>query len=58
MRVKDPQAAAMIFLGSLQSYAFLHRVLRAFDPPFPLERYVDTLLEVWTRGVIPSRRLS
>lgn len=58
LRVKDPQAAAMIFLGSLQSYAFLHRVLRAFDPPFPLERYLDTLLEVWTRGAFQPRRPS
>lgn len=52
--VRDPRAAALAFLGSLNAYVFLHRVMRIADPPVPLRRYVDTLLEIWSRGAIRS----
>jgi AcrR family transcriptional regulator len=57
LEVRDARAAALAFLGSLNAYVFFHRVMRIADPPVPLRRYVDTLIEVWTRGAIrPSRR--
>jgi len=52
LRIKDPRSAALAFLGSLHSYVFLHKVLVALDPPVPLKRYVNTLLEIWMRGAI------
>jgi AcrR family transcriptional regulator len=58
LEVRDPRAAALAFLGSLNAYVFLHRVMRIADPPVPLRRYVDTLLEIWDRGAIrPARRV-
>jgi AcrR family transcriptional regulator len=56
LEVRDPRAAALAFLGSLNAYVFLHRVVRIADPPVPLPRYVDTLLDVWKKGAIRSRR--
>jgi AcrR family transcriptional regulator len=57
LRVRDPRAAALAFLGSLNAYVFLHRVMRIADPPVPLRLYVDTLIEIWQRGAIrPARR--
>ena len=55
LAVPDPEAAALMFMGSLHSYVFLHRVFRIADPPMPLERYLDTLLDVWCHGARPRR---
>jgi AcrR family transcriptional regulator len=52
LKVKDPEASALAFLGSLQSYAFIHVVLRVFDPPFPFERYLDNLVDIWASGIV------
>ena len=49
--MRNPRAAALAFLGSLQAYVFLHRVLH-IDPPVPFERYLDTVLEIWKKGAI------
>ena len=51
-RTADPLAAALVFLGSLQSYVALHRLARVLDPPLPLDRYLNTLFEIWGRGVL------
>jgi AcrR family transcriptional regulator len=51
----DTKAAAMAFLGSLHSYVMLHKVAKVMDPPLPLERYLDTLIEIWTRGAPPPK---
>ncbi len=57
IRVRDPRAAALAFLGSLNAYVFFHRVMRIADPPVPLARYVDTLLDIWSRGAVsPAAR--
>jgi AcrR family transcriptional regulator len=56
LRVRNTRAAAILFAGSLQSYAFLHQVLNVFDTPFPLDTYLDTLFDVWTSGAIAIRR--
>ncbi len=52
LRLRDPRAAALAFLGSLHSYVFLHRIVRIFEPPLPLDAYLDTLIDVWTTGAI------
>ncbi len=51
VRLRDPRAAALAFVGSLQSYVFMHRVLR-IEPPVPLPRYLDTLLDLWRNGAL------
>jgi AcrR family transcriptional regulator len=53
--VRNARAAALAFLGSLQSYVFLHRVLH-IEPPIPLEAYLDTVIDIWRRGAIRVRR--
>jgi len=60
LRVRDPQAAAMAFIGNLNAYVFFHRVVPLVDPPLPLDRYVDTLLDIWSRGAlaVPRKRAS
>jgi AcrR family transcriptional regulator len=55
LSLKDPRAAALSFVGAVQSYVFLHRVLR-LSPPVSLSRYLDTLLEIWARGAFSVRR--
>jgi AcrR family transcriptional regulator len=52
----DPRSAAVAFLATLHSYVALHRVVRAVDPPIPLARYLDTVVEVWTRGALAPPR--
>lgn len=58
VKVRNPRAAALAFMGSLHAYVFLNRVLKIADPPIPLDTYLDTLLEVWSRGAIlePKRK--
>lgn len=57
VRVKNPRAAALAFMGSLHAYVFLNRILKIADPPIPLDTYLDTLLEVWSRGaILPTPR--
>jgi AcrR family transcriptional regulator len=53
--VRSARAAALAFLGSLQSYVFLHRVLH-IEPPIPLGAYLDTVLDIWKRGAIRGPR--
>jgi AcrR family transcriptional regulator len=55
LRLRDPRAGALAFVGALQSYVFMHRVLR-ITPPIPLPRYLDTLLDIWTRGALSAGR--
>ena len=52
LKIDDPRAAALAFIGSIHSYVFLHRILRIIDPPHPLSRYLNTLLDIWTNGAI------
>lgn len=58
IRVDDPRAAALLFMGSLLSYVFIHYVLRIFDPPYPVADYVDSLLDLWTEGAISRAEAS
>jgi AcrR family transcriptional regulator len=54
LRLSDPRAAALLLIGSCHSYVTLHRIARIADPPLPLDRYLDTLVEIWTRGALPA----
>ena len=56
LRLRDPRAAALAYLGALHSYVFLHRIARVFDPPLPLPTYLDTLLDIWTAGAIRAAK--
>ncbi|HEX9163569.1 MAG TPA: TetR/AcrR family transcriptional regulator [Thermoanaerobaculia bacterium] len=56
IRVADPRAAALLFMGSLVSYVFLHHVLNVFERPYPLGDYIDSLIELWTRGAIVPKK--
>jgi len=60
VRIGDPQAAAMAFMGTLNAYVFFHRVLQLVEPPLPLDRYIDTVLDIWSRGALkrPQKRAS
>ena len=57
LRVRDPRAAAMGFMGSFHAYVFLHHVLKVQEPPLDLDLYVNTVLDIWMRGaIVPPRR--
>jgi AcrR family transcriptional regulator len=53
LKVKDPRAAAIGLLGTLIAYVMLHRVARAIEPPLPLGRYLDALVDIWLAGLAP-----
>src|SRR5713101_6376623 len=52
IRRGDPRAAAILFMGSLQSYVFMHHVLKVAPQPYPLDRYIDALVDLWSSGAI------
>lgn len=54
VRLKDPRAAAFAFAATLHSYVMLHEVIPALEEPLPLEAYLDTVIDIWTRGAISS----
>jgi AcrR family transcriptional regulator len=51
VRIGSPRAAALLFMGSLQSYVFLHHVVNV-QPVYPLADYIDALLDLWSHGGI------
>lgn len=52
LKIDDPLAATLGFMGALQAYVWFHKVMRALDPPLPLPRYVDHLVALYC----PPRR--
>jgi AcrR family transcriptional regulator len=56
IQIRDPRAAALLFMGSLLSYVFIHHVLRVVEPPYPLNDYVDALLGLWSYGGFRGRK--
>jgi AcrR family transcriptional regulator len=52
LRVANPRAAAFSFFATVHSYVFLQHVVEALEEPMPLDEYLDTVLDVWTRGAI------
>src|SRR5205823_10170629 len=51
LRVRDPRAAALLFMGSLQGYVLFHHVLK-MPPVCTLSEYIDTLIDLWCEGAI------
>jgi len=56
MRIEDPYAAAGAFLGALHSYVFLTEIAGAFEEDVSMERFLATVLDVWSRGTAPPRK--
>ncbi len=54
--VDDPRAAALLFMGSLLSYVFIHYIMNVVPRPYPLPDYIDSLIELWTNGAIVQRK--
>ncbi len=51
-----PTAAAFAFLATVHSFVFLQHVVQALEKPMALDDYLDTVLDVWTWGVIVGER--
>ena len=51
LRVPDPRAAALLFMGSLQGYVLFHHVLK-ITPVYPLNDFIDALIDLWCEGAI------
>jgi len=50
------RAAALAFLATLHSYVFMQQVMQILDEPLPVADYLDTVVDVWTRGIVGPRR--
>jgi AcrR family transcriptional regulator len=51
IRDGDPRSLALLFVGHLQSYVLLHTVLNV-KPVYPLDRFLDALIDLWVGGAI------
>ncbi len=62
LRVENPQAAALAFLGACHAHVFFHRVLANVEPPVATDDYIDTLIAMWRGGALakaaPTRKKS
>jgi len=57
LSVANPRAAAFAFFATVHSFVFLQHVVEALEKPMPLDEYLDTVLDVWTRGAFaPASR--
>jgi len=54
VRRADPRALALLFLGQLQSYVFIHHIL-GVTPGYPLASYLDALIDLWTGGALAPK---
>jgi hypothetical protein len=54
IRVADPTAAALMFMGSLVGYVFIHHVVQGMPKQYPLPDYIDALIDLWSRGGITA----
>ena len=50
------RAAALAFLGTLHSYVFMQQVMEILDEPLPMKDYLDTVVDVWTRGIVTDAK--
>ena len=48
IRIDDERAAARLFLGSLHAYVLYQHVIKL--PSYPLEAYLDALIDLWSHG--------
>src|SRR5436190_5157732 len=51
LRVRNPRAAALLFMGSLQGYVLFHQVLK-MPAVCSLPEYIDNLIDIWCEGAI------
>jgi AcrR family transcriptional regulator len=49
IREADPRATALLFMGQLNSYVLIHSLL-GMTPVYPLDRYLDELIALWSEG--------
>ncbi len=54
LRLEDPETAAFAFLSTVHSFVFLQHVVQVLEKPMALNEYLDTVIEIWTRGAIVS----
>lgn len=54
VRIRDYRAAALAFLATLHSYVFMQQVMQVLEEPLAVNDYLDTVLDVWARGVLPE----
>jgi AcrR family transcriptional regulator len=52
IRVQDSRSAALAFLATLHSYVFMQQVMQILETPLPVGDYLDTVVDVWTRGIV------
>ena len=52
IRRGDPRASALLFIGSLQAYVINHHILKVAPKPYPIDRYIDALIDLWSNGAI------
>ena len=57
LSVPNARAAAFAFFATVHSFVFLQHVVEALEKPMALDEYLETVLEVWTRGAVaPAAR--
>jgi AcrR family transcriptional regulator len=54
IRITDARAAARLFLGSLHAYVLYQHVIKL--PSYPLEPYLDALIDLWSNGGFSARQ--
>ncbi|HEX7192208.1 MAG TPA: TetR/AcrR family transcriptional regulator [Thermoanaerobaculia bacterium] len=54
IRIADERAAARLFLGSLHAYVLYQHVIKL--PSYPLEPYLDALIDLWSNGGFSARQ--
>jgi AcrR family transcriptional regulator len=57
IRPADPRATSILFVSHLHSYVFIHQVLNV-TPVFPLEPYLDAVIDLWVHGAITTPKKS
>ena len=55
IRRSDPHALALLFMGQIQAYVFIHQVLD-ITPAYPLDSDIDALIALWSDGVFGGTR--
>ncbi|MGZ7031170.1 MAG: TetR/AcrR family transcriptional regulator [Thermoanaerobaculia bacterium] len=51
IKVPNPAAAALLFIGSLQGFVLTQTVLKV-GPPVAVNEYIDALIDLWCAGAI------
>jgi AcrR family transcriptional regulator len=54
IRIAEERAAARLFLGSLHAYVLYEHVIKF--PSYPVEAYLDALIDLWSNGGFSARQ--